>query len=125
MIKINQLNEYSVVCPPPKDKFDELIFYRAEMLRFAINQLRNEHVAEDVVQETLEDAFNGLHKFEKRSQLKTWLFSILVNKIRDEIRRKKRSSITEIDTNSFSENDLDDYFQTDGSWCEEDVKNFV
>ena len=77
------------------------------------------HVAEDVVQETLEDAFNGLHKFEKRSQLKTWLFSILVNKIRDEIRRKKRSSITEIDTNSLSENDLDDYFETDGSWCEE------
>lgn len=89
------------------------------MLRFAINQLRNEHVAEDVVQETLEDAFNGLDKFEKRSQLKTWLFSILVNKIRDVIRRKKHSPITEIDTNSISENDLDDYFDTDGSWCEE------
>lgn len=118
MLKINQLKEDPVVFPPPKDEFDELIFYRSEMLRFAINQLRNEHVAEDVVQETLEDAFNGLNKFEKRSQLKTWLFSILVNKIRDEIRRKKRSPITEVDT-SFSENDLDDYFDTDNSWCEE------
>lgn len=118
MREIKQLKITSIVFSPPKDELDALISCRPEMLRFAINQLRNEQVAEDVVQETLEDAFKGLDKFEKRSQLKTWLFSILVNKIRDEIRRKKRSRITEVDINNISENDLDDYFDTDGSWYE-------
>ena len=53
-------------------------------------QLRDRDAAEDVVQETLLAAIEGLDRFAGKSSVKTWLTSILRFKIVDAIRRKAR-----------------------------------
>lgn len=64
---------------------------RRDMLRFASLQLRDEHLAEDVVQEAMVAALDGEKQFAGRSAVKTWIFAILRNKIVDAIRQKSRS----------------------------------
>lgn len=63
---------------------------RGDLLRFAQLQLGDRQRAEDVVQETLMAALNGGKNFERRSQVKSWIFGILKHKIIDEIRRSDR-----------------------------------
>lgn len=64
---------------------------RHDMLRFARLQLRDEHLAEDVVQDALAAALTGQREFEGRSAVKTWVFGILRHKIVDAIRVRSRS----------------------------------
>ncbi len=63
---------------------------RPRMLRFARLQLRSEAAAEDAVQEALLAAHAGADQFAGASSAKTWVFSILKNKIIDELRRRMR-----------------------------------
>jgi RNA polymerase sigma factor (sigma-70 family) len=67
------------------------------MLRFAVLQLRDQASAEDAVQEAMLAALQGADRFGERAKLKTWVFSILRNKIVDIIRR--RGSRTELPRN--------------------------
>jgi RNA polymerase sigma-70 factor (TIGR02943 family) len=64
---------------------------RRDMLRFAQMQLRDHHAAEDAVQEAIVAALNAEKSFSGRSALKTWVFTILRNKIIDTIRSQARS----------------------------------
>ena len=65
---------------------DEAVFvalvrsYQSLMLRVARGYVRDSRAAEDVVQETWLAMLDGIHRFEARSSLKTWLFRILVNR---------------------------------------------
>jgi RNA polymerase sigma-70 factor (ECF subfamily) len=68
----------------------ELNALRPDLLRFAHLQLRDAAAAEDAVQETLLAALKGSQGFESRSSYKTWLISILRNKIIDIIRGQSR-----------------------------------
>ncbi len=70
---------------------DYLVGLRRDMLRFTRLQLRDEHLAEDVVQDALAAALTGKRQFEGRSALKTWVFGILRNKIVDAIRVRSRT----------------------------------
>jgi RNA polymerase sigma-70 factor (TIGR02943 family) len=72
--------------PMNTDRHAELNSLRPDLLRFARLQLRDAGAAEDAVQETLLAALAGSQKFENRSSYKTWLISILRNKIIDIIR---------------------------------------
>jgi RNA polymerase sigma-70 factor (ECF subfamily) len=54
-------------------------------------QLRSAATAEDVVQDTLIAAFEGAARFQGASEFQTWVFSILKNKIIDELRRTQRA----------------------------------
>lgn len=60
--------------------------YMREMIHWAKNRLPSLEVAEDLVQDTFLVAFQKMDGFEERSQPKTWLFSILKNKIADHFR---------------------------------------
>ena len=62
---------------------------------YAYFRIRSRHVAEDLVQETLLSAIKGLERFEGRSTVKTWLTSILRNKIVDYVRKSKREVVVE------------------------------
>jgi RNA polymerase sigma-70 factor (ECF subfamily) len=69
------------------------------------------HRAEDVVQSTFTTFIETAHKFEGRSQVRTWLFGILYRKIAEARRDSRRHD------------DMDDIdqvfearFNTDGSW---------
>lgn len=64
---------------------------RTDMLRFARLQLRDDALAEDVVQEAMMAALQGEKSFDGRAAAKTWVFSILRHKIVDAIRLKTRS----------------------------------
>jgi len=76
--------------PMDPDRQNELNALRPDLLRFARLQLRDAGAAEDAVQETLLAALTGGHAFENRSSFKTWLISILRNKIIDIIRSQSR-----------------------------------
>ena len=67
-----------------------LSLLRPQMLRFARLQLRSDDAAEDAVQEALLAAMEGAAGFAGAAALKTWVFSILRNKIIDDIRRRAR-----------------------------------
>ena len=67
---------------------DELAFvmlmrqYQMPMLRLAKSMVDNDAVAEEAVQDTWMSVVRGIDRFEARSTLKTWLFRILVNRVR-------------------------------------------
>ena len=83
---------------------------RRDMLKFAKLQLRDAALAEDAVQEALVAALVGNCGFSGRSALKTWVFSILRNKIVDLIRQQSR--YTNISALSQVEAGLDETFET-------------
>ncbi len=83
---------------------------RRDMLKFAKLQLRDAALAEDAVQEALVAVLVGNCGFSGRSALKTWVFSILRNKIVDLIRQQSR--YTNISALSQVEAGLDETFET-------------
>jgi RNA polymerase sigma-70 factor (ECF subfamily) len=72
--------------------FAELIDrYGASMLRVARMHVRDQAVAEEVVQETWLAVINGIERFEGRSSLRTWLFRILTNRAKTRGEREGRT----------------------------------
>jgi len=65
--------------------------YHSSMLRLALSFLPSRAVAEEVVQDTWLAVLRGLDRFEERSSLRTWLFTILVNRARSTGVREARS----------------------------------
>jgi RNA polymerase sigma-70 factor (ECF subfamily) len=65
--------------------------YNGAMFRLALSFVDSRAVAEEVVQDTWLAALRGLVRFEGRSSLKTWLFTILVNRARTTGVREARS----------------------------------
>lgn len=64
---------------------------RPGLIRFARLQLRDDELAEDVVQDALMAAMAGAKGFAGRAALNTWVLAILRNKIADAIRLRRRS----------------------------------
>jgi RNA polymerase sigma-70 factor (ECF subfamily) len=65
--------------------------YHGAMLRLALSFVPSRAVAEEVVQDTWLALLRGLDRFEGRSSLRTWLFTILVNRARTTGARESRS----------------------------------
>lgn len=86
-----------------------LIAIRHDMLKFAQLQLRDNALAEDAVQEAMLAAFSGETTFSGRASMKTWVFSILRNKIVDLIRIRART--INISAMSEDEQQLDEAFE--------------
>jgi RNA polymerase sigma-70 factor (ECF subfamily) len=90
--------------------------HRGYLLRVAVLQLRDNDLAEDVVQDTIVAALQGAQGFSGRSSLKTWLTGILKHKIIDAIRRKTREpTVTQLDEETHLE-DMDALFDETGHW---------
>lgn len=94
----------------------ELAGFQREMLRFAVLQLRDQASAEDAVQEAMLAALQGADRFAERAKLKTWVFSILRNKIVDIIRKRVREPSYEQPEDEIDESDFDPLFGADGHW---------
>src|SRR5689334_13627294 len=71
------------------DPADLVEKYGDFLYRFAMMRVRDEFIAEDLVQETLLAALKSMDKFSGKSSEKTWLTSILKNKIIDYFRQIK------------------------------------
>ena len=65
--------------------------YHSSMLALALSFVPSRAVAEEVVQDTWVAMLRGLGRFEERSSLRTWLFTILVNRARSTGVREARS----------------------------------
>ena len=65
--------------------------YDGGLRRVARTFVRAGSAVDDVVQETWLGVLRGLHAFEGRSSLRTWMFSILINQARTRARRDARS----------------------------------
>ncbi len=59
------------------------------LFRFAILRVKDQSIAEDLVQETFLAALKGIDKFKGGSSLRTWMVGILKHKIIDQFRRNK------------------------------------
>ncbi|HFX6224908.1 RNA polymerase factor sigma-70 [Acinetobacter nosocomialis] len=90
---------------------------RQQMIKFAFLQLSSLPQAEDVVQEALTSAFQHLDSFKGRAAFKTWVFSILKNKIIDVLRQKSRLvAMSELFKDEESELSVDELFDASGHW---------
>jgi RNA polymerase sigma-70 factor, ECF subfamily len=76
--------------------------------------------AEEIVHECWETFFTNLDKFEGRSTIKTFMFGILINKIRENRRRTKRTDYEEDAEKVFERN-----FTQDGWWINEPTDPYL
>lgn len=67
------------------------------LFRYALIRVRNETVAEDLVQDTLLAAFQGKERFSGQSTERSWLTGILKHKIMDHFRRLARERTVNAD----------------------------
>jgi len=88
------------------------------LFAFALRQVGDRSVAEDLVQETLLAAFRGRSSFSGASAERTWLIGILKNKAMDHYRRSGRETAIE-DPEQVSDNRDGDYISSGpdaGQW---------
>ena len=84
------------------------------LFRYALMKMRDESLAEDMVQETFLAALKARENFSGNSSEKTWLIGILKHKIIDHFRKHKREQSSD-DIESLSEQ-LDQQFDHTGHW---------
>ncbi len=89
--------------------------YSTQMYRFALARVKDQDIAEEVVQETFLAAWKSKESFSGRSTEKSWLFGILKHKILDYFRQlKKRGEIEFGDSEDWET--AENLFQTNGKW---------
>jgi len=105
---------------PPKPAIDpsDLDEHRPYLVKYAMLQLRDKDVAEDLVQETFLAALTAAGRFSGGSSVRTWLTAILIHKMGDHRRRAGR----EISIDAIAENegvdDIESLFQANGRYVE-------
>src|ERR1700704_1134660 len=83
----------SSIAPSAHDSasFQELIEpYRSELHAHCYRMLGSVHDAEDALQDALIRAWRGLARFEGRSSLRSWLYTIATNTCLNEIARRPK-----------------------------------
>lgn len=91
---------------------------RPRLVRFARLQLREAAAAEDAVQDALLAATAHADQFQGNAAAATWISGILKNKIIDELRRKSRQPLAELDIEQEQglEEALEAQFDRRGHW---------
>ena len=84
------------------------------LFNFAIGQVRDTNIAEDLVQETLLAALKSQNNFSGRSSERTWLVSILRHKIYDHLRKACRERAVRVDP--LPSNDEEAAFEDSLAW---------
>lgn len=95
-----------------------------DLFSWALYKTSSRETAEDLVQETFLAAFHKMENFKGDSKPKTWLFSILKNKIVDYYRSNAK---TNNQTHSLSESSgreiTDDLFNENENWTNTEINN--
>lgn len=90
--------------------------YADYLYSYACTRIDDKELARDLVQETFLAALESWKKFDGRSSEKTWLTSILKNKIFDVYRKKSTASNKQ--PMSLNGSDTDEFFENSGHWKE-------
>lgn len=95
---------------------ESLQAHRSYLVRYAILQLRDPHLAEDAAQETLVAAIESCDKFAAQSSLRTWLVGILKHNILDMLRKHAREPQLTADDDGDECDLIDSLFENNGHW---------
>lgn len=88
MLKINEFNKSS---DPRYEEFESIALpHLDELYATGLRYTKNEKDAEDLVQETFVKAYVNWNRFEKGTNCRAWLFTILTNTFINRYRRKKK-----------------------------------
>jgi RNA polymerase sigma factor (sigma-70 family) len=96
--------------------------YGDALFSWAISKTKNKELSEDLVQDTFIAALKSFESFENRSQPKTWLISILNNKIIDYYRKEKTKSFLVSEKNGIVISDL--MYTKNNFWIDNDIIPF-
>ena len=96
-------------------EFEALAEHRTYLMKVARLELRDEHLAEDCVSDALTQAYEHRAKFRGDSSLRTWLTSILKNRIIDLLRKQWREQ--PIEESASGEQEIDDIFDESGHYA--------
>lgn len=102
----------------PKAGITDLEQHRRHLLKFAMLQVRDQAAAEDLVQDTFAAAIAALDRFEGRASLRTWLTSILLNKVADHRRTSGREISMDAHEGEDGVEGIDAFFQANGRYVE-------
>jgi len=70
--------------------FEQLIKeYRTYVYNIAYRMMGNTYDADDMAQEALIKAFKSIHQFKANAKFSTWLYRIVMNTCKDELRKRK------------------------------------
>lgn len=89
--------------------------YGNELFRYAIQRLRNEEDAEDVVQDTFLTAWRTRNSYRGDLSERNWLYTILKSRMIDLIRRRATRQNVFVEQGEIE----DDTFREDGHWAQE------
>lgn len=98
--------------------FQTLAAHRTYLLKIARLELRDEHLAEDAVSDTLTQAYERRETFAGRSSLRTWLTAILKNRIVDLTRKQWREEPLP-QGGEYAEQELDRLFDSNGHYAQQ------
>ena len=88
--------------------------YADYLYQYALKRIADSELSKDLVQETFLSAIKGLPEFKGKSTEKTWLTSILKNKIIDHYRKNaKKASVNELQS---TEENRNNFFEKNGHW---------
>lgn len=90
-----------------------------ELYSWAFHKTSSKETAEDLVQDTFVSAYHKIDSFQGKSQPKTWLFSILNNKIIDYYRKKSKQFVVSADDYSQQIKTTDGFFDEHDKWKKE------
>lgn len=94
--------------------YRDLEALRPALVRFAVLQLRNASLAEDVVQDTLIAVLEKPDRFAAQSSLRTYVTGILKHKIVDVMRSSRREFPIDAEEDQPAADFVDALFQPDG-----------
>lgn len=100
---------------PPQDPSNWVDQHGDALFRYAILRVKDEHLAEDLIQETFLGALKALDRLRPGSSHRAWLMAILKNKIIDHYRRNV-IEIPSSDLDLWEEEDNREYFDKTGHW---------
>jgi RNA polymerase sigma-70 factor (ECF subfamily) len=94
--------------------------YHTSLVRTALIYVNNPTAAEEVAQETWIAVFKGINRFEGRSSLKTWIFSILVNRAKTHAQREGRYAALNIawDDPEDSDSTAEQFWPSGHQWAD-------
>ena len=84
--------------------------YTKDLFSYATTKVHQKELAEDLVQDTFLSAYQSYENYEGKSNVKTWLFSILKHKIADYYRSKYKQNI------ELGSDFIDTFFDEDHRW---------
>ena len=86
------------------DIYEELLLAHLEPLyAFALRLTRNQHAAEDLVQEAALKAFKAFGKLREKQRFKGWMFQILRNTFLDQHSRRAAESLEDLEESDLIE----------------------